>query len=591
MPDFPAAVPDVPDMIPGNPLATAHGAVSHTVGLNRTLANVLALATKLGTVTGSPAPRKVLAGAASGQSGWVDYVAGATLVVAALDASASSKAVANYVCTGTADDLVIGAAMTALPAGGGTVRLTEGTFALANPFGTSKANSHIVGAGMDATILRVANAAGSPVNTTLVQLNHASCSVRDLTVDGNKANNAAQTNMIGIGVAAAGVEALVERVRVRNSAAHAFVVGPSGAGTRLVSCIADSNTGQGFIVRSASALGQVLVDRCISRSNDYGFNSDSGPVTFINCVAISSVNNGFNVTAAQTRLIGCDAYANANCGMAVGGAFSEVIDCRIVQNTNHGLYGTAGSADALIVGNQVVSNGQFGLIAQGARSLVVGNRAHGNGTAADNSYSNFLIGGGDTFVDGNIARRGTAANRPSWGIYVSDGANNYLGGNDLYDSGASGLTVDGGTNTRRLAKLQLDYVLASDYLGVTQPAGTWLALHPDQTFRVDSPVNMVEISVRGSANVGPSVAVAMEMGMRILVDGVVYRLGGAALNPAVSFMNPFAGSGALSLSGLAAGNHTVRVEMVATQSAYVYLRAASYTNAEHIAIQVMEYAS
>jgi hypothetical protein len=589
--DFPAAVPDLPDVVPGNTLATAHGAVSQTGGLNRTIGNVLALATKLGSVVGPPTPRKVLAGTASGQSGWVDYAAGATIVVAASNASAAAQATATYVCDGVADEVEIDAALQALPTGGGMVRLTEGTFALSGAplLQMRKANSHLVGAGMDATILRVVDNAGTAVNGVLITVALASCSVRDLTIDGNKTTNAAQTNMFGIQVAGSGTNVLVERVRIRNGPGYGFLVSPTAGGVRLVSCIADSNTAQGFIVRSSGVTAQPVVDRCISRSNNYGYNSDNGSVLFTNCAAISNVNDGFSVGAAQTRLVGCDAYANAGNGIVVTGAFAEVIGCRLVQNTLHGLYTVTGS-DMLIADNQAVSNGQHGLIAQGPRALVVGNRAFGNGTAANNTYGNMLISSDDLFVDGNIVRRGAAANRAAWGIWLNTGTNTYLGGNDTYDSGVSGPLSDTGTNTRRVAKPQLDYVLASDYVSVVgQPANTWLALCPDQTFRIDSPVNLAVVAVRGSANVGPGGAPDSEVSMRLLVDGTPYWLGGAVASSGSGYVNPFAGVGAAPILGLAVGNHTVRVEVLASQVTTVYLRAASFSNAENLAIQVMEY--
>ena len=60
-----------------------------------------------------------------------DVVRSATLVVAASDSPTKSKAQADYVCDGTADDVQIQAAIDALPAAGGTVKLSEGTFTIA----------------------------------------------------------------------------------------------------------------------------------------------------------------------------------------------------------------------------------------------------------------------------------------------------------------------------------------------------------------------------------------------------------------------------------------------------------------------------
>ncbi|WP_221056373.1 C10 family peptidase [Methanoculleus chikugoensis] len=51
-----------------------------------------------------------------------------TIIVAASDSSAASKAGADYICDGIDDQYEIQAAIDALPARGGTVQLTEGTF-------------------------------------------------------------------------------------------------------------------------------------------------------------------------------------------------------------------------------------------------------------------------------------------------------------------------------------------------------------------------------------------------------------------------------------------------------------------------------
>ena len=55
----------------------------------------------------------------------------ATLVIAASDSSAKSKAQADYVCGGTADNVEIQAALDALPDAGGEIHLLEGTYQLA----------------------------------------------------------------------------------------------------------------------------------------------------------------------------------------------------------------------------------------------------------------------------------------------------------------------------------------------------------------------------------------------------------------------------------------------------------------------------
>jgi len=57
---------------------------------------------------------------------------GATIKIAASNATAKSKAGADYVCDGTADDVEINAAIASLDGIGGCVELSEGTFHLSD---------------------------------------------------------------------------------------------------------------------------------------------------------------------------------------------------------------------------------------------------------------------------------------------------------------------------------------------------------------------------------------------------------------------------------------------------------------------------
>lgn len=87
-----------------------------------------------------------------------------TVLVAASNASAADKAIANYVCTGTADNVSINAALTAVATTGGTVLLSAGTFTLAATLaitgdGTDadSVNTTLRGQGNQTTILAVAS--------------------------------------------------------------------------------------------------------------------------------------------------------------------------------------------------------------------------------------------------------------------------------------------------------------------------------------------------------------------------------------------------------------------------------------------------
>jgi hypothetical protein len=90
---------------------------------------------------------------AAGDAATHNITRSATLVIAASDSSEKSKAQADYVCDGTADQVQLIEAMSELPANGGKIYLSEGTFNMSAPT-TPLNNVHIQGSGMYQTIIK-----------------------------------------------------------------------------------------------------------------------------------------------------------------------------------------------------------------------------------------------------------------------------------------------------------------------------------------------------------------------------------------------------------------------------------------------------
>ncbi|KAF5081923.1 hypothetical protein DSECCO2_105350 [anaerobic digester metagenome] len=80
----------------------------------------------------------------------------ATITVAASDSTSTAKAQADYVCDGSNDQAEIQNAINTLPASGGTVRLTEGTFNCAGNI-LPRAHTTLSGQGDDKTFIRFTN--------------------------------------------------------------------------------------------------------------------------------------------------------------------------------------------------------------------------------------------------------------------------------------------------------------------------------------------------------------------------------------------------------------------------------------------------
>lgn len=124
-------------------------------------------------------------------SGAYKITRSATLVIAANDSSAKSKAQADYVCDGTNDESEIQAAVTALGTTGGTIKLLAGTFsAQALPI---KSKVFYEGMGAGATKIQLPTGATSHLFLTSGATDITGGAIRNIELDGT---NAATQNAI-----------------------------------------------------------------------------------------------------------------------------------------------------------------------------------------------------------------------------------------------------------------------------------------------------------------------------------------------------------------------------------------------------------
>jgi hypothetical protein len=386
----------------------------------------------------------------------------ATKLVAASNASAQMIAAADYVCDGTADEVQINAALAALPSGGGAVALSEGTFALAAPVVYPKARCTLRGMGMGATVLRVVNAGGAPINTNIVQVNNDFCAISDLTVDGNKANNATATGMILLRVSGTN-RPVVQRVRAINAALHAMVVDASVANGLIRDCLFESAANHNVVLRAV--VGQPLVvSGCTFKgsSTNGGAVCDSGPVTLSDCQALSNAGYGFQINAgtspvtltnclaqsgswygyqieagtSRVRLIGCQAITNVNVGINTLGTQAHLIGCLATGTTGEGRGFVNSGIDTLYTGCTAVD-----LTGTGFYQIAATSRAHYVGCQAINMQTGFQIANGAANIEGcYVYGSGAAGN--GVGVHMdSAGGNHLVHGCRIMNNGYDGIWV------------------------------------------------------------------------------------------------------------------------------------------------------
>jgi hypothetical protein len=125
-------------------------------------------------------------------------------------------------------------------------------------------------------------------------------------------------------------------------------------------------------------------------------------------------------------------------------------------------------------------------------------------------------------------------------------------------------------------------------------ANTWTDISANQTFRVDNAGSIVEISCMGTGLLGATGVLAAEFSSRLVIDSagtpINKKIGGEQQeSTGGAFQNPISGAQPVKISGLAVGNHTVKLQFRSTAAATAYLRASSTPETEHLNIQVTEY--
>jgi hypothetical protein len=121
--------------------------------------------------------------------------------------------------------------------------------------------------------------------------------------------------------------------------------------------------------------------------------------------------------------------------------------------------------------------------------------------------------------------------------------------------------------------LRLDYHPATDLAtGAALPAAnTWTDFATEQTFTVGSALSLVEVSCGGTILIGGG-AIG-NASARLVIDAAgtpITRIISGTRTPSGEFNNVLSGASPLSLSGLAVGSHTVKLQIRADNALSVY---------------------
>lgn len=341
-----------------------------------------------------------------------------TVVVGAADSIDNSAA--DFIASGTNDDVTINAALASIdPATGGTVFLLEGTYLLSNTIQMTTDTLNLIGSGQNNTILRRGWSSGG-TNDVMIYVDDADLTDTDdmeiahMALDGQNdiytdsdadsikivgANRMHVHDLyiydspaIGFSLRETGPEqrtnTVVQNVHVNNSVQSNFDVESGGDNTTFVNCFATNGSGDGF----QTAGDRTTFINCLADTNNaVGFTIGGLGSVAIGCIAASNGEDGFNLTGQYSAVRTSVSHNNAVHGVKVNNDNNVVEGCYLFDNGLIGiLFGTS-SSEGQAVGNYSWSNDNHGIrVFNGSNNvLVAANYLHENAdfglyiTAAD----------------------------------------------------------------------------------------------------------------------------------------------------------------------------------------------------------------
>lgn len=336
----------------------------------------------------------------------------ATIVVAASNSVAPGAVDADFVCTGTDDQITINAAIAA--AGDrGHVLLLEGLYDITDSIDVAGNNDlWISGQGMGTHIR-------SDGTHAAIDLSGTTHSIRmsDLYLD-------AVTARTGTGMSVSESDSWVWNCHVEG---FNVGIGAGGAGVQGVH-IVNNNISDCEYGISISTLNWSIISH-----------------NFIHCDRGIQSNASWSIIANNT----IRSRATDNVGITInGGTHSRYCD-NVITDGYQGIFGQLlGACYHVVSGNKVQGAQREGIKFHDSSDMMIHNNSViGCGLATHNTYSGIAIVLCDRFsVQGNMVRY-VGATQTQYGIFVVSGNDNFVTNNDLKNSGATASFNDTATAT------------------------------------------------------------------------------------------------------------------------------------------------
>ena len=275
----------------------------------------------------------------------------------------------------------------------------------------------------------------------------------------------------------------------------------------------NANTVSGNIVRDNASYGIGLCN-CLNSTvtgNTSESNSDIGiyisgspECTITGNTCYNNNPDGIEVTNGSDHctISGNTISQNIRRGIDMTSNYCIISGNNIYANEYSGIYQDADYGE--IIGNIIHSNDRHGISFSGANNNVIAeNNIYDNGKEAAATYDGIILSASDyNLIQNNKIRQGVGfTHRYGINIFNATCEENFVKGNDLYDSGGTGYFNDTGTNTiysESRSEMFMDLLAAdTDYV---HAAITGTGAEQEITTNITNPDVPRNISITNSAN-------------------------------------------------------------------------------------------
>ncbi len=351
--------------------------------------------------------------------------------VAANDANQEEKDEADFICDGTADDVQIQAALNSLPAVGGTVVLSSGTFNVNARVLETTDNIHIKGSGRESTIITSTLDAG---NDAMFQFNGDDCSMTDLTLDGDDAVlTSASNNNITVFT---GIRFTLENCRLFDSSDNGILFQTDCTDARVIDCEIDSAANHA--INATSGSDRLFVSGCFLHDSKAGGGVWWNDTTASTDEVIISNNFFFNTFLEPINVNDCDKFIITNNILNTSGDGGIIIH--------------DGCKDFVVSNNYITTMDKNGIgigATAGCTHFIISNNISKNNNIDDNSFSGISVisASTDFIITNNRCYDDQSTKTQDFGIELADANNNYTITNNNLIGNDTGALNDATTGT------------------------------------------------------------------------------------------------------------------------------------------------